>query len=748
MKDHAHGHGDHGGHGDAPHVHGPAAPHARGAHAGAASTPPTNVPAGTVYTCPMHPEVRQIGPGHCPKCGMALEPLMPTETMDDSEIAGVRRRFWIAFCLAIATMGVAMVPHTLGARLSHGTSTLMRFLELALSAPVVLWAAAPYYRRGWFGVVHRAPNMYTLIGLGVVVAFAYSVIATLLPGSFPATMRDAQQMVGAYFEVAAMIVALALLGEWLELQARGHTSAAIRQLLGLSPKTARRIAPSGEEQDVPMESLAIADRVRIRPGEKIPVDGRIVDGRSSVDESMITGEPLPVEKGVGDRVVGATINQNGALVVEAERLGAHSLLSQIVELVSQAQRSRAPLQKLADRVASWFVPAVIALAIVTFIAWLAIGPEPRLSYALANAVAVLIIACPCALGLATPISVMVASGRGAQWGVLFRDAEAIETLRSVDTLVLDKTGTLTRGRPTLTQVIALGNSSQDIVLAGAAGLERASEHPMARAVVDGARERNIRPAEIADFESLTGRGVIGTWQGRPIALGNEQLMQEHRVSVQSAREATERLRHTGHTVVFLAMDSQLIGVLAVGDVLKDSTPEALSDLKAHGLRLIMLTGDNQTTAQAVATSLPLDEVVADVRPTDKAAAVAKLQQAGHRVAMAGDGINDAPALARADVGIAMGTGTDIAMESAHVTLVKGDLRGILRARRLSEATVGNIRQNLMFAFGYNALGIPLAAGVLYPLTGWLLSPLVAALAMSLSSVSVIANALRLRHLAR
>jgi P-type Cu+ transporter len=710
--------------------------------------PHADVTASAIYTCPMHPEVRQIGPGHCPQCGMALEPLMPTQTEDEGELRSVRRRFWIALTLALPVILIAMVPHLLGRAFDSTMAWTLRLSELALSAPVVLWAAIPYFRRGWLGAVHRTPNMYTLIGLGVIVAFVYSLIATFFPGQFPATMRDQHGMVGVYFEVATVIVALVLLGEWLELTARGRTGAAIRQLLGLSPKTARRIAADGAdgaEEDVPLESVAVGDRLRVRPGEKIPVDGRIVSGQSSVDESMLTGEPLPVDKKVGDRVVGATINQTGALIIEAEHVGADSLLSQIVALVSQAQRSRAPLQKLADRVAVWFVPAVIGISIVTFFAWWLLGPEPRLAYALVNAVAVLIIACPCALGLATPISITVASGRGAQLGVLFRNAEAIETLRNIDTLVLDKTGTLTLGRPTLRQVLALGEFSQDVVLACAAALEGASEHPLARAIVDGARARGVAPVEVRQFDSVTGQGVIGMWSGRRLALGNAVLMRAIGVSTDAADEQSERLRRTGQTIVFLAIDGRLAGILAIGDPLKESTPAALHALKAGGLRLVMLTGDNRTTAQAIAAELPIDEVIADVRPTDKAAAIAALQTAGRRVAMAGDGINDAPALARADVGIAMGTGTDIAMESAQVTLVKGDLRGIVRARQLSGATVRNIRQNLLFAFGYNALGIPLAAGVLYPLTGWLLSPLIAALAMSFSSVSVIANALRLRN---
>ncbi len=699
---------------------------------------------GTIYTCPMHPQVRQVGPGNCPICGMALEPEMPAEHADQSEAEAVRRKFWIALVLTVPVVAIAMMPHLLNLALPFAMARLLRGVELLLSAPVVLWAALDYYRRGWLGVKSRSPNMYTLIGLGVMVAFVYSIFATVAPQVFPVEMRDGHGMVGVYFEVASAIVALVLLGEWLELRARGRTSAAIRQLLGLAPKSARRVNEDGSEEDVPLGQVRAGERLRVRPGEKIPVDGRVVEGRSSVDESMLTGEPMPVDKAAGDRVVGATINQTGSLIILAERVGADSLLSQIVSLVAQAQRSRAPLQRLADRVAKWFVPAVIAISILTFFIWWFAGPEPRLAYALVNAVAVLIIACPCALGLATPISIMVASGRGAQLGVLFRDAQAIEDLRKVDTLVLDKTGTITVGKPTLDRVIAASGFSEQQVLAWAASLDEPSEHPLARAVVMGAQAHGIERVTVSDFESVTGQGVRGQANGHSLALGNAALMSASGVTVDSIREQADELRRQGRTVIFLSVDRKLAGAIAVGDPVKETTPAALAALKADGLRLVMLTGDNRATAQAVAATLPIDEVIAEVQPQDKVDVVARLQAQGRRVAMAGDGINDAPALAKADVGIAMGTGTDIAMESAQVTLVKGDLRGIVRARELSRATVRNIRQNLLFAFGYNALGIPIAAGVLYPMLGWLLSPMLAALAMSLSSVSVIGNALRLR----
>jgi Cu+-exporting ATPase len=675
---------------------------------------------------------------------MALEPEIPSEHLDDSELIVVQKKFWIALALSVPAVAIAMLPHLINLHVSEQTATLLRWTEFALTLPVVLWAALDYYRRGWIGVRNRSPNMYTLIGLGIAVAFVYSVIATLAPAAFPVEMLDLHGMVGVYFEVASTIVALVLLGEWLELRARGRTSAAIRQLLGLAPKSARRIRADGTEEDVPLDQVRVGDRLRVRPGEKVPVDGRVVEGHSSIDESMLTGEPMPTEKTKGDRVIGATLNQTGALIIETQSVGSDSLLAQIVAMVAQAQRSRAPLQRLADKVAAWFVPAVILISISTFIAWWVFGPEPSLSYALVNAVAVLIIACPCALGLATPISIMVASGRGANMGVLFRDARAIENLRDVDTLISDKTGTITMGRPALDRVLAVNGFSEAEILAWAAGLDVASEHPLARAVVQGAAARGVTPAVVGSFISITGQGVQGEVQGRALALGNKALLAANQVAIDALSQDAEQLAREGRTVVFLSVDKQLAGAIAVVDPIKATTLLALTALKKDGLMIVMLTGDNRVTAQAVASQLPIDEVIAEVQPKDKADIVARFQSQGRKVAMAGDGINDAPALAKADVGIAMGTGTDVAMESAQITLVKGDLRGIVRARELSRATVRNIRQNLFFAFGYNALGIPLAAGVLYPFTGWLLSPLIAALAMSLSSVSVITNALRLK----
>ena len=698
-----------------------------------------------LWTCPMHPEIIRDAPGSCPICGMALEPLVPSRDEEENpELTEMSRRLWVGAALTLPLLFVAMGHWIPGWPLARLQETATLWIEVALAAPVVVWGGWPFFVRAWQSIRNKSPNMFTLIGLGVAVSFLYSVVATVAPSWFPPTLRDEHGQVGVYFEVAAVIVTLVLLGQVLELRARGRTSAAIRALLRLTPKMGRRIREDGTEEDVPLDQIQVGDRLRVRPGEKVPVDGVVLEGASAVDESMVSGEPIPVEKQPGDRVVGATINGTGSLVMRAERVGSETLLARIVQMVAEAQRSRAPIQKLADRVSQYFVPAVILVAIATFVAWSLLGPEPRMAYALVNAVAVLIIACPCALGLATPISIMVAMGRGATMGILFRNAEAIEVLCKVDTLVMDKTGTLTEGKPKLVAVVPADGINDTEVLRLAAGLERGSEHPLAAAILAGARERNVGPAPVQGFESITGMGVKGRIDGRAVALGNRALVESLGFDLRDWLERAEAMRREGQTVMFVIDAGRVAGLLAVADPIKATAAEAIADLHREGLRLVMLSGDSRTTAEAVARRLGIDEVMAEVQPQDKASVVKRLQQEGHVVAMAGDGINDAPALAQADVGIAMGTGTDIAMESADVTLVRGDLRGIVRARRLSRATVRNIRQNLFFAFVYNAIGVPIAAGVLYPALGLLLSPIFAAAAMSFSSVSVIGNALRLR----
>jgi Cu+-exporting ATPase len=697
----------------------------------------------------MHPEVQQVGPGHCPKCGMALEPMMPSLGEDDGgELLAMTRRFRWLVALTLPVFLLAMGPHLFGWHLPAPWDGVAVWVEAVLASVVVLWGGAPFFVRGWRSLKPWHPNMYTLIALGTGVAWLYSAVAFLLPGIFPDGFRDMHGRVAVYFESAAVIVTLVTLGDFLELRARRRTGAALKALLGLAPKTARRIADDGSERDVALDEVHAGDVLRVRPGEKVPVDGVVVEGESHVDESMLTGEPMPVAKASGDPVTGGTVNQDGALTMRAQKVGSETMLAQIVALVAQAQRSKAPLQRLADKVAGWFVPAVVVVAAVAFAAWAIVGPEPRLTHALIAAVSVLIIACPCALGLATPISIMVASGRGAQHGVLFKDAGAIERMRDIDTLVVDKTGTLTMGKPALAELVILGNQSREHLLALAAALERPSEHPLARAIVNAADAEGVATLAATDFRSLTGRGVSAMVEGSTVALGNAKLMAESRTALGDDINArAERLREHGATVMFLAVDGALAALLAVADRIKPDTPQAIADLHAAGLRIVMLTGDNATTAQSVARTLGIDEVHADVSPADKAAAVNALRAEGRRVAMAGDGINDAPALAASDIGIAMGSGTDVAMESASVTLVRGELGAIVRARKLSQATVRNIHQNLFFAFIYNAVGVPLAAGVLYPWFGITLSPMIAALAMSLSSVSVVSNALRLRKTA-
>ncbi|WP_456413529.1 heavy metal translocating P-type ATPase [Thiolapillus sp.] len=705
-----------------------------------------SVPVAAVYTCPMHPEVIQDHPGNCPKCGMALEPQTVAAEEDDAELRDMSRRFWVSALLAFPVFLLAMAADLAPGLLPAGMSmSTVQWIEFLLATPVVLWGGWPFFVRGWQSVRTWNLNMFTLIGLGVGMAWSYSVIALLFPEIFPFNMRREGGTVPVYFEAAAVITALVLLGQVLELRARSNTNAAIRMLLGLAPNSARRVNPDGSEEDIPMEQVMPGDVLRVRPGEKIPVDGVVTEGTSSVDESMVTGEPVPVEKTTGDALIGATVNNTGSLLMRAEKVGADTLLSQIVRMVSEAQRSRAPIQKLADVVAGYFVPAVVLIAVLTLIAWGFWGPEPRLAHAVINAVAVLIIACPCALGLATPMSIMVGTGKGASMGVLIKNAEALEVLEKVDTLVVDKTGTLTQGKPQLVAVQVAEGFDEKEVLRLAASLERASEHPLAEAIVRGAEEQGIKLSSITGFDSLTGQGVKGVAEERSVALGNRKLMESLSIDVEALLGVAETGRAEGQTVMYVAIDGKAAGLIGVADPIKETTAEAIRDLHGEGVQVVMLTGDNSTTAQAVARKLNIDRVEAEVMPDQKAEVVKKLQAEGHIVAMAGDGINDAPALAQSHVGIAMGTGTDVAMESAGVTLVKGDLRGIVRARRLSRHTMRNIRQNLFFAFIYNSLGVPVAAGVLYPAFGLLLSPIIAAAAMSFSSVSVITNALRLKR---
>ena len=701
---------------------------------------------GTTYTCPMHPEIRQIGPGSCPICGMALEPLLISlDAEPNEELVDMTRRFWIGLVLTLPVFVLEMGGHLFDFSQYIG-QTASNWLQMLLATPVVLWAGWPFFQRGWQSLVNRSLNMFTLIAMGTGAAWIYSMVAVLMPGIFPDAFRQHDGSVAVYFEAAAVITVLVLLGQVLELRARESTSGAIRALLDLAPKTARLIRGDGTEEEVQLDSVQVGDRLRVRPGEKVSVDGTVVEGRSAVDESMVTGESMPVTKQAGSKAIGGTMNQSGALVIEAQKVGRDTMLSQIVQLVAEAQRSRAPIQRLADQVSGWFVPAVILVAIVAFIAWSIWGPEPRMSFGLIAAVSVLIIACPCALGLATPMSIMVGVGRGAQAGVLIKNAEALEHMEKVDTIIVDKTGTLTEGRPAVTAIVPAQGFAEDEVLRLAASVERASEHPLALAIVRAAEERGLATAPVADFDSPTGKGAHGVVEGRAIALGNAKFLAEHGVDVAPLADEADRLRADGATAIFMGIDGQVAAIFAIADPIKPSTPEALAALKALGIRVVMLTGDNWTTAKAVARQLGIDEVEAEVLPETKSAVVQQHKAAGEIVAMAGDGVNDAPALAAADVGIAMGTGTDVAMESAGVTLLQGDLNGIVRARRLSEAVMGNIRQNLFFAFIYNALGVPVAAGLLYPFFGILLSPIIAAAAMALSSVSVIANAARLRRI--